>query len=49
LDNTKQGVNMKKIVALSLVAATMAFGSTADEIADLQKVIKTKDWKQFDA
>ncbi len=30
---------MKKIVALSLVAATMAFGSTASEIADLQKQI----------
>jgi len=30
---------MKKIVALSLVAATMALGSTADEIADLQKQI----------
>ncbi|MEA3455462.1 MAG: DUF3373 family protein [Campylobacterota bacterium] len=30
---------MKKIAALSLVAATMVFGSTADEIADLQKQI----------
>ncbi len=30
---------MKKVVVLSLVAATMAFGSTADEIADLQKQI----------
>ena len=30
---------MNKIVALSLVAATMAFGATADEIADLQKQI----------
>jgi len=30
---------MKKIVALSLVAATMVFGSTADDIADLQKQI----------
>lgn len=30
---------MKKIVTLSIVAATMAFGSTASEIADLQKQI----------
>ncbi|MEA3491322.1 MAG: DUF3373 family protein [Campylobacterota bacterium] len=30
---------MKKIAALSLVAATMAFGSTADDIADLQRQI----------
>lgn len=30
---------MKRIVALSLVAATMVFGSSADEIADLQKQI----------
>ncbi|MEA3418725.1 MAG: DUF3373 family protein [Campylobacterota bacterium] len=30
---------MKKIVVLSVVAATMAFGATSDEIADLQKQI----------
>ncbi|SFV52755.1 hypothetical protein MNB_SV-6-207 [hydrothermal vent metagenome] len=30
---------MKRIVSISLVAATMALGSTADDIADLQKQI----------
>jgi len=37
---------MKKIAALSLVAATMAFASTADDIADLQKQIDKLKAKQ---
>jgi len=37
---------MKKIVALSLVAATMAFASTTDDIADLQKQIDKLKAKQ---
>jgi hypothetical protein len=37
---------MKKIAALSLVAATMAFASTADDIADLQKQIDKLKKKQ---
>ena len=37
---------MKKIAALSLVAATMAFGSTSDDIADLQSQIDKLKAKQ---
>ena len=37
---------MKKIISMSLVAATMAFGSTADDIANLQSQIDKLKSKQ---